>query len=168
MLQNGFLNIKNTSFALFAVHWVLWGRSWAPLGRSWPLLGRSWLLLGRSWSLLGRSWVALWRSKTDKKGSKIDPLKKHQKNRSWVSFLAHPGPPRAPFSRTTRFSTCENRKVPRGARGNPRAKTCIFHKMCTALGPERKISTCRTFWRHGFPPDPLSIVASLPATGVNG
>ena len=53
MLQNGFRNIKDTYFDLFAAHWVLWGRSWAPLG---ALLVRSWALLGPSWALLGRSW----------------------------------------------------------------------------------------------------------------
>ena len=137
------------SWAALGRSWLALGRSWSALCRSWPLFGRSWPLLGRSWAALGCSWAALGRSwaalgslfgaqKRIKKGSKIDPLKKHQKNRSWVSFLAQSRPPRAPFSRTTRFSTCENRKVPRAARGNPRVKTLTFYKICTALGPERK------------------------------
>ena len=111
--------------AALGLSWQLLGRSWAALGRSWPLLGRSWGALGRSWAalgaLLGSSWAPLGRS-WGALGALLD---------SFFSFQAALGTarkiisksmpkmtlgyhlcsmlrvPRAPFSRITRFSTCE-------------------------------------------------------------
>ena len=154
------------------------------MGRFWPLLGLSWLLLGRSWLLLAAlglllalSWPLLaalgpllaalgpllaalspllGAQKRIKKRSKIDPRKKHSKNRSWTPFLAHPRLPRAPRSRTAHISNCENEKRPFSLSGPGRVKTLIFGKMCTAPPPEAIKSLHAIHEGYGFPPNPLS------------
>ena len=67
--------------------------------------------------------------KLSKKRSKIDLRKKHQKNRSWIPFLAHPRLPRAPFSRNTRLSTCENGSLLGvNVRRSQGIRTCVKQK----------------------------------------
>ena len=88
------------SLTAFDVFWSALGRSWAPLGPLLAALGHFGAALGRSCAALGRSWAALvpllaalgpllgglgpllGAQKRIKKRSKIDPRKKHQKDRS--------------------------------------------------------------------------------------
>ena len=95
------------------------GRSWDHLGVILGDLGPSWAdlravrgALGVIWgplvAIFGSSWAVLGAQKWSQNGTKIDPRKKHPKNHSWRPFLAILRVPRAPFSRITRFSTCDN------------------------------------------------------------